>query len=142
MADACSSIELPDQKERERETLEFFFVLFQNSRWRDSNSRPSAYKADAITTMLHRLFFFVSFFFSFFFLLCSYVCMCVCMRVHIHTKKLRERESDIKSKDNERNKKKEKKKKRNFFYLLFFSLLVMTGIEPATGGLLDHCSTD
>ena len=24
------------------------------SRWRDSNSRPSAYKADAITTMLHR----------------------------------------------------------------------------------------
>ena len=25
-----------------------------HSRWRDSNSRPSAYKADAITTMLHR----------------------------------------------------------------------------------------
>ena len=24
------------------------------SRWRDSNSWPSAYKADAITTMLHR----------------------------------------------------------------------------------------
>ena len=26
----------------------------RSSRWRDSNSRPSAYKADAITTMLHR----------------------------------------------------------------------------------------
>ncbi len=27
----------------------------QESRWRDSNSRPPAYKAGAITTMLHRL---------------------------------------------------------------------------------------
>ena len=68
------------------------------SRLRESNSRPPAYKAGAITTMLHRqltvgLFFYHS---------------------HIHTNLERAKNKRV----------------------------VSTGLEPATLGLLDQCSTN
>ena len=49
-----SSILFLDQETTRSGRRVLFHWATRPSRWRDSNSRPSAYKADAITTMLHR----------------------------------------------------------------------------------------